>query len=241
MYPVVRNGLYSGNLSIDEINKIYIFLRGVGRTAFPIFCFLLVEGFIHTRSRLRYALSLLLFGIISEASFDLLFFAEDEVFNINMLDALKANSYLLNDQCNVYFTLLLGLLVIWAMDAVCRIFKEKNIPIAFTIISIAVIEALGCLIAYKINSDYDFYGIILISIFYLLKRYEFIRILVGYIFICQLGIEFASLPGYILMALYNHKRGRNLGNFKYFFYLFYPVHLTLIYIVRCLIWGKYGV
>lgn len=241
MLPVVRSGLYHGDLTIDQLNKIYMFLRGVGRTAFPIFCFLLVEGFMHTRSRLRYALSLLLFGIISEIPFDLIFYAEDDIFNINVVEALESNGYLLMNQCNVYFTLLLGLLVIWAMDSVSKLCQEKGLHILITWACYVVIGLLGCGVAYKINSDYDVWGIVLITIFYLLRRYEFVRILVGYFFISQLSIEYWAFPGFILMALYNHKRGRNLGNLKYFFYVFYPVHLTLIYIIRCLIWGKYRV
>ena len=138
MLPVVRNGLYSGDLTANELNTIYIILRGIGRIAFPIFCFLLVEGFIHTRSRLRYALSLLLFGIISEIPFDLIFYAEEEIFNINIIEALEANSYLLNYQCNVFFTLLIGLLVIWAIDATVRLIKEKNIPPLLSFLAAAV-------------------------------------------------------------------------------------------------------
>ena len=239
MLPVVRKGLYSGDLTVSELNTIYIILRGIGRIAFPIFCFLLVEGFIHTRSRLRYALSLLLFGIISEIPFDLIFYAEEDIFNINIIEALEANSYLLNYQCNVFFTLLIGLLVIWSIDVTVRLIRKKNFPPLLSILATAIITLIGCVIAYKINSDYDFYGVLLITIFYILQRYEYIRILAGYVFISQLGIEYLAFPGFILMALYNHKRGRKLGWLKYFFYLFYPVHLTLIYIVMCLIRGKY--
>lgn len=237
MLPVVRNGLYTGSLSIDEINKIYKILRGIGRTAFPIYCFLLVEGFMHTRSKLRYALSLLLFGIISEMPFDLVFYAKNEVFNINLKEALIANSFLLNEQCNVYFTLLIGLLVIWATDTIVDYLKQKITATPVLFIIPVCITALGSLIAYKINSDYDFYGVVLITIFYLLNKYEYIRILVGYFFISQLGIEYYAFPAFILMGLYNHKRGRNLGPLKYLFYIFYPAHLFAILIIRGLIYG----
>ena len=65
MLPVVRAGFYPDSIPFDTLNIIYKILRGIGRNSFPIFCFLLVEGFIHTKSRLRYALSLLIFGFIS--------------------------------------------------------------------------------------------------------------------------------------------------------------------------------
>ena len=57
--PISRTG------SLWNLYQFYLFLRAVGRTAFPIFCFLLVEGFVHTHSRLRYIIRLLLFGLIS--------------------------------------------------------------------------------------------------------------------------------------------------------------------------------
>ena len=239
MLPVVRNGLYTGSLTIDQLNLVYKILRGIGRTAFPIYCFLLVEGFIHTRSKLRYALSLLLFGIISEAPFDIVFFAREEVFNLNIIETLTANSYLLNDQCNVYFTLLIGLLVIWAIDTVNSKLESKSVITPVMWLIAAAFTAIGGFIAFKVNSDYDFYGVVLIAILYILRKYEFIRILLGYFFISQLGMEYFAFPGFILMAMYNHKRGRNLGKLKYLFYVFYPVHLTLIIILRCLIYMNY--
>lgn len=237
MLPVVRNGLYTGSLTIDQLNLLYKILRGIGRTAFPIYCFLLVEGFIHTRSKLRYALSLLLFGIISEIPFDIVFFARYEVFNINIAKTLEANSYILNDQCNVYFTLLIGLLVIWAIDAVTEKINPKMQMLPVVLLMAAIFTTIGGFVAFKINSDYDFYGVVLIAIMYILRKYDLIKILVGYFFISQLGIEYFSFPGFILMALYNHQRGRNLGYLKYLFYVFYPVHLMAIIIARCLIYS----
>ena len=74
-------------------------MRIIGRAAFPIYCFLLVEGFYHTRSRAKYAGRLFLFALISEVPFDLAFSRRMWDFSSN----------------NVFFTLLFGLLVIWGV------------------------------------------------------------------------------------------------------------------------------
>lgn len=85
----------------------YELMRMVGRMAFPIFAFLLVEGYVHTRSRGKYALNLLIFALISEVPW-----------------------WLLNhdNTHNVFFTLLLGLL---AIDLITRI---GNKPLLWCVI-----------------------------------------------------------------------------------------------------------
>lgn len=96
---VLARVLLSGGWT-DQLYDIYQILRMVGRLGFPIFCFLLVEGFQKTRSRTKYALRLGMFALISEVPFDLAFSAEILEF----------------DYQNVYFTLFLGLLALCTYD-----------------------------------------------------------------------------------------------------------------------------
>lgn len=252
MIPMVRDGLYNGGMSNAELNTIYKFLRGVGRSAFPIFCFLLVEGFIHTKNRLRYAISLLVFGIISEPFFDLTLYSTTDRYNPNFISVLQQNAYLIHQHQNVYFTLLIGLLVIWSIDTIQSNYGQI-LPISnssdmslvrvngnFNIISLlfsAVAVASGAYLAQTMHTDYRWYGVLLIAIFYVFKDFGPLTLLASYLFLCNFSTEYLAFPAFILLLFYNQKRGKRLGRLKYCFYFFYPVHLLVIYYVRYLTLG----
>ncbi len=96
-YMIENNGLYI----LDDI------LRVIGRLAFPLFCFLLCEGFQKTKHLARYVRNLFLFGLIAEIPFDLAF---------------NGGNWLYLYSQNVFFTLLIGLLVLCGI----RFFSEKE-------------------------------------------------------------------------------------------------------------------
>lgn len=83
------------------VQNIDMTLRMIGRIAFPIFCFLLVEGFLHTRNLKKYMIRLGIFALVSDVPFDLAFFGEIG----------------LNHQ-NVFFTLFLGVCAMYFIDKV---------------------------------------------------------------------------------------------------------------------------
>ena len=181
----------------------------VGRLAFPIFCFLLVEGFMHTQHLKKYFLNLFLFAVVSEPIYDLA--------NSGQLFSMS--------QQNVMFTLLLGLTVL-------TIIKKSN---GNPLIAIITIFA-GSFIAYIGMMDGFYYGIGLISIFYLCYKKSILKYALAATFMFACGLDFSLrglLDGYfivgllslVLISMYNGKRGIRM---KYFFYLFYPVHLLLL-------------
>lgn len=188
-------------------------MRCVGRIAFPIFCFLLVEGYFHTKNIKKYLGRLLVFALVSEIPFNLAFY----------------NSVWANAHQNVDFTLFLGLLALWLCDKVRQAKRGQRM------LSILVLVATGIL-ALLLRTDYDFVGVLLIFVFYVLHDNELIRDIAGAITLLGAGtIEIAGYAAFIPMHFYNGERGWRL---KYIFYLFYPVHLLLIALVRIAVFGR---
>lgn len=187
-------------------------MRLIGRLAFPIFCFLLVEGYLHTRSRKRYFLRLLLFGLLSEIPFDLAF----------------RHSVLEFGYQNVYFTLLLGMLSMVLWDWVTRgSFADCSVWRKLAALPAAAVP-VG--LAFLASTDYSGYGVLLILVLYLLRGRAVLRDLAaGAVVLGASPMEIGSWPALALFHFYNGERGRQP---KYLFYLFYPVHLALLVLLR---------
>lgn len=200
----------------ETLYNVYFAMRTIGRIAFPIYCFLLVEGFDHTRDRKKYALRLLLFAIVSELPFDL-------AFNGTILEF---------GYQNVFFTLFIGLITIMALDAVMA--KGEWHPVVRGILLAAIMLA-GMGVAYLMHTDYDAYGVMVIIVLYLTRKIRGLQILAGCLAFCWW--ELAALVAFIPIAFYNGKRGWNM---KYVFYVFYPAHLLILYLV-CVGMGTAGI
>lgn len=193
---------------INDLTRLYDIIRGIGRLAFPIFCFLLVQGFCHTHDRKKYALRLSAFCLISELPFDLAFFH---------------NPFYIYKQ-NVFFTLLIGLLVIWGISTVQLKFQHSQWTCM--LLEFACL-CCGCTAAYILRTDYSYIGVLTITLIYLFRHSSFS----GSLLACMLLFvtNEAELPALVvpfILLFYNGKRGLPL---KYFFYAFYPVHLLIIY------------
>ncbi len=199
------------------IYMIDMVMRLIGRLGFPIFCFLMIEGFHYTRSRTKYAARLLLFAVISEIPFDL-------AFNMKVLEFTYQN---------VFFTLFTGLLTIWGLETFItwtgRKIQEK-IRLLPQIIGAIVITAAGMVAAAWMKTDYAATGVLTIAVMFLLhKKSKGWSMAAGCgVLTVSMPIEFTCFLTVPLAAAYNGKRGWNL---KYFFYLFYPGHIFLLYLI----------
>ncbi|WP_455716104.1 TraX family protein [Anaerosporobacter sp.] len=194
----------------STIYTIYVSMRNIGRIAFPCFCFLLIEGFIHTRSRVKYAIRLALFALISEIPFDL-------ALNHELMD---------NSHQNVFFTLFIGFVTITLLNTV--IYKKQWNKIIKIILAL-IICAAGLKIALVLKTDYDAVGVLTIIIMYLLRNYKTAAMYGGCMTLTLWMLQEAyAFIGMIPIALYNGTRGFKL---KYFFYIFYPAHLLILYAI----------
>lgn len=189
----------------DFWNSLYWPIRGMGRLAFPIFCFLLVEGFVHTSNVKKYLGRMVLFALISEIPFDLGLTGKMMDFRYQ----------------NVFWELAAGILAMICLEYIEKM--KTNYP-AEVILRLAIIAffALG---AEVLHLDYGMNGIISIVALYVFRQKKMLQLLVGAISFCW---EMVAPFAFVLMAFYNGKRGRSM---KYFFYAFYPAHLLILYLI----------
>lgn len=214
---------------IDHVGVIllpqYYILRILGRIAFPIFAFMIAEGARHTRSRLRYFLTVLVSAVTVQT-------------------VLYAFTHLL--EMSIFVTFSLSLPLIYALDFVKKtlIFGHSSGKVALSIF-VFVFAVLGAYFFCEVFSvDYGILGVmtpVVTSLFMMpkdappeYKRFDELPVHVAACGIALLllsgmgrGIQSYSLLALPLLLLYSGKRGKL--HLKYFFYLFYPLHLVLIW------------
>lgn len=212
------------SMLIDHINKALIYpnltsnygslttlsniFDKIGRIAFPLFCFLLVEGFFKTRNRKKYLLNLLIFGVISEVPFDM--FTTASFFNMNWN--------------NVMFSLALVLVTIWIIDTL-KVKMEKYTKALWYLVSFLIVGVM-CAVSMFLALDYEHHAILIGYFFYLFYGRTAVALPFCY---ASMYTEPWSLMGFGLTLTYNGKRGKQS---KMLSYWFYPVHLLILGALR---------
>ena len=207
---------------IDHIGAAFVhweWLRVVGRLAFPIYCFLLAEGAAYTRNSGKYGARLAVGAVLSEIPFELLFFG----------GLTLAHS-------SVMVTLLLGFLVIESMKRWPKMWPLVFIACAF--------------LAEMAGSDYGGMGIVLIVFFALTRNRSRILQTIGVTVICWLiggygwwigrlyvPMEIVGAAAMIPICLYTGRKATSSKAIQWAFYLFYPVHLTVLLLIAVIRYG----
>lgn len=229
---------------IDHFGYVFIgnfsFCNFIGRIAFPIFAFQISEGYEHTKNLKKYFLRLGIFAIISQIPFYL--FANKH---------LGSNTLTLN----VFFTLFLGLLSIYLYDYINNLLQKQKSNfsnnmsdkkvLALTIISKIVGIIVVLLIAYVaelMNTDYGFWGVLVVFMFYVLKSKELLMT-IAFFALCiakyiipyvQSGFNLVylvlALCTFLPIIFITSYKGKQGPKIKYLLYIFYPLHLLILYL-----------
>ena len=204
-------------------------LTCAGRVAFPIFAFMAVEGYFHTRSFKKYILRMLLFAVLSEIPFDLMY----------------GGTWFYPVHQNVLWTFLLGLLGVWLME------RKKGKTWMYLLVCVLVVLA-GLVLGTLCMVDYYGVGVLTVFVFYFLHGRKWwcflgqlaalywlnVELLGGLMYPVQLfGMEFElcqqglALLALIPIWLYRGRQGYHSKPFQYLCYAFYPVHMLLLVVV----------
>lgn len=206
-------------------------LTCVGRIAFPIFAFMAVEGYFHTHNLKKYLLRMLIFAVISEVPFDLMY----------------GGTWFYPVHQNVIWTLMMGLVGIHLMETV----RKKKSTFVYILVS-AIVVILGGLLGTLSMVDYYGMGVLTVFIFYFFRGRKWwcllgqmlalywvnVELLGGLMYPIRLfGMEFELCQqGLALLALlpiwlYRGRQGYHSKPFQYFCYAFYPIHMLVIVLV----------
>ena len=199
----------------DNFFPEQVWMRIIGRIAMPLFAFCIAEGFIHTHDRRRYLLRMGLFALLSEIPFDLV----------------TARRVLEFTHQNIMWTFFWAILALLCFERILGAQPTRG-KYALGIVVLLAFAGTSLLL----NMDYNLLGVVLVCLFYLLRRYPLpVRTgaaMVWHALLRNVGIYWFGLLGFLPILLYNGKRGRGL---KWLFYIFYPGHLLLIWLLRTLL------
>lgn len=206
----------------------YEWLTCIGRIAFPIFAFLITEGYIHTSNINKYIKRMMIFAIITEIPFNLMVSASP-IYPFHQ---------------NVLWTFVISLLTLKYLN----FDNTKNIFKSILIIILAII------IATVTMCDYFGAGVMMVVGFYIFRKSKFLQLLMM-IYVNMILIQGYSYPidiaGYtyyfpqqgfavlslIFIWLYNGKQGYHAKWFKIFCYAFYPLHMLILYILTIVLFA----
>ena len=201
------------HLGLSFFNNFWL-LRLIGRIAFPIFAFFIAEGWKHTSNRKKYVLNLLICALISQIPYGFL----HNFWNLNII-----------------FTFLVAIFCIFMIEN----YQKHSI---LYLICLTLIGSLAVFSMFFNFLDYGFFGVLLVIVFYFFKgKLKWILSALTLILMSLMNailggftpfsfVQFFGLVSLLLLMLYNNQKGK--ANLKWLFYIFYPLHLTIILLIK---------
>ena len=235
-FPEYLALVFSADVTVEQLQTVpadymslfsaYTVMSLVGDIAFPLFAFLIYEGFMRTSDYKRYLLRVGLCALVAELPFNLIISNAATAYGWTTDSA----SLFFPQYQNAAFTLFLGLLMLYGMKRT-EAGEDISPKAAFKqwfgqLLCILV----ACIIAVFARLNYSFVGILFIAVLYFFRNNKKLQILFGCIVFLCTGSSIASLFAFIPIAMYNGYLIRS-KKFKYFFYIFYPAHLLALYLI----------
>ncbi len=182
----------------------------LGCAFLPLLCYLLMDGFLRSERRLQDLITLAIVAVVSEIPYDLAYFGRPFEFG----------------QQNVFFGLFVGLVALNALKAIEQ--KMENNKVLRYVVEILVVLVFAFLAGFS-QAEFSFFAVLMLSVMYLLRQNKLISCTLA----CFLLLSFSkyflfSLLALIPIALYNGKKGKNMG---YVLFISYPVQLLILYFI----------
>lgn len=202
-------------------------LRIIGRIAFPIFAFLLAEGCYYTRNKIRHLLVISGFAIVMQV---VLFLAT------RMTDF------------SIFIHFSIAVLLCLVIDLIEKFIKERKVIVSIALILSFLISIIMLILIDKNTayffSNYGLYGIFVPVVLYIIRKYiKHVHLLVSILIICLSMVlmhfftvwiyQLYGMIACVFILLYNGKKGKY--NLKYLFYIFYPLHLVILYAIALIL------
>lgn len=209
------------SMLIDHIGLLFfpdqIWMRAVGRLSFPLFAYLIAEGFLYTRSRIRYLFTVLGVGLGCQVVYL----------------AVERRAYF----C-VLITFSFSIALLFLLDKALNASKEASADTWFYTGAFLAAFAAVAVICHYVEVDYGFCGVMLPlwPSFAKTKWSKLGAFACGLIPLCLVAVikgmpvQLFAFAALLPLAFYNGKPGR--PRLKYFFYLFYPAHLAVLWGIR---------
>ena len=202
-------------------------LRIIGRIAFPIFAFLLAEGCYYTRNKIRHLLVISGFAAVMQ---------------VVLFLATRMNDF------SIFIHFSIAVLLCLVIDLIEKFIKERKVIVSIALILSFLISVIMLILIDKNTtyffSNYGLYGIFVPVVLYIIRKYiKHVHLLVSIIVIClsMVLMHFFTVWMYqlygmiacVFILLYNGKKGKY--NLKYLFYIFYPLHLVILYAIALIL------
>lgn len=214
------------SMVFDHVGDMFFpemtWMRMIGRLAMPIFAFCITEGYIHTRNKNKYLLRMGVFALISEVPFDLAFDGKIGLSHQNIM---------------VSFFISIVALMLFDLIRGAKIETKGRYSVWRTLLGALAVIAMA-VVAFLVKADYTFFAVASVFLFYVFKDTNpFVRPIPGVAFLAltrTMGYYLTTGLSIIPLLLYNGKKGKGL---KWLFYVFYPGHLLLLYVLKLVLTG----